>query len=148
MKEIFEMESFEQKCVISYLGVVDFQTTEKKHGCHWVWPIIRNNDFYEHRCLENINKLCKTIGKCENQQQHKTMIKATMLLTPERCTKNSPIKTNPSVSTKETIARKPFCKFKDILDVKHQTDVSRFGSAKETRKAMCCGQTLQRAMVI
>ena len=46
---------------------------------------------YEHRCLENIKKLYKYYGKCEDQQQYKDIIEAAMVPTPEGFTDNSPI---------------------------------------------------------
>ena len=35
---------------------------------------LRNSTLYEHICLENIKKLYKTTGKCEDQQKYKVMI--------------------------------------------------------------------------
>ena len=40
-----------------------------------------NNDLYEHIFLENIKKLYKQAGKCENQQQFKDIIEADMVYT-------------------------------------------------------------------
>ena len=41
---------------------------------------------------------------------------------------------NPYVCTKNPNARKPLLKFTETLDVKHKTDVQRFGSAKANMK--------------
>ena len=43
---------------------------------------LKNNDIYEHRCLQNISKLYKHAGKCDDQQQSKYIIEATMVSTP------------------------------------------------------------------
>ena len=55
---------------------------------------------YEHRCLENIKKLYKTEGKCDDKQQYKAIIEAEMVSTPEGSTKNIPMTPNPYLSTK------------------------------------------------
>ena len=34
-------------------------------------PSLRKHSIYEHKCLENINKLYKQAGKCDGQQQFK-----------------------------------------------------------------------------
>ena len=36
---------------------------------------LSNNDLYEHKCLENINKLYKRSGKFDDQQQSKDILK-------------------------------------------------------------------------
>ena len=57
-----------------------------------------------------------------------------MVSIPEGCTYNVLLTPNPSVSIKNTSARKPLCHFTDILDVKHKTAVCSFVAAKEKRK--------------
>ena len=56
-----------------------------------IHPSLSNNDIYEHKCLENIKKLYKQAGKCDNQQQFKDIFEAAMVSTPEGFTNNSPI---------------------------------------------------------
>ena len=41
------------------------------------------SDLFEHRCLQNINKLYKHAGKCDNQQLLKYILDAAMVSTPE-----------------------------------------------------------------
>ena len=105
LKAIFDTDSFEQQCVI-IKGLLQFEQLLKHMVAIVVDQSLSNSVLYEHSCLENINKLYKTIGKCENQKQYKTNIKSEMVSTPEGYTNNSPTTHNPSVSTKNTISRK------------------------------------------
>ena len=50
-----------------------------------------NSAMYDHRCLENINKLYKYAVKCDDQQQYKAIIEAQMFATTEVLTDNIPI---------------------------------------------------------
>ena len=45
-------------------------------------PSLSNNTIYEHKCLENIKKIYKQVGKCDDQQQFKDIIEAAMVSTP------------------------------------------------------------------
>ena len=59
---------------------------------------LRNNAIHEQKCLENIKKLYKQAGKCDNQQQFKYILEADMVSNPEGFTKNSlisPMKSSP-----------------------------------------------------
>ena len=96
---------------------------------------------YEHRCLENINKLYKTEGKCDYQQKYKAIIEVSMVSTPEGCTNNSQMTHNPSMYTKKPSAIKPL-HFSDTLDVKHKTAVCRFGADKANQNATKTGNVL------
>ena len=58
---------------------------------------LRNNDLYEHKCLQNINKLFKHAGKFDNQKQFKDILEDAMVYTPEGYTYDSPI--SPMTST-------------------------------------------------
>ena len=66
--------------------------------------------------------------------------------------KISPITPNPYMSTKNPSARKLLRQFTEALYVKNKSSVLRFSedkaNHKETKKAMNCGHTLKRAMVI
>ena len=48
-----------------------------------MYKLLSNSDLYEHRCLENIKKLYKSAGKCDDQHQSKSIIEAAMVSTPE-----------------------------------------------------------------
>ena len=91
---------------------------------------------YEHKCLENINKLYKISGKRDDKHQYKAMIEASMVSKTKECTDNSPLTPNPYVSTKNYSARKLIHQFSKILDVKHKTAVRRIGASKANHKAI------------
>ena len=90
---------------------------------------LSNSAMYEHRYLENICKLYKISGKCDNQQQYKTILEASMVSTPEGFIENSPMSPSPSITVKQC-AMKALRQFLEALDVKHKTDVLRLGAAK------------------
>ena len=50
-------------------------------------PSLSNNDIYEHKYLEDIKKVYKEAGNCDDQQQFKYVIGAYMVSTPELFTK-------------------------------------------------------------
>ena len=127
------MDSFEQKCVI-IKGLLLSKRLEKHMVDIGFDQSLSNSDLYKHRCLENIKKLYKTAGKYEDQQHYKTMIESAMVSTPEGCIEKSPMITNPYVSDKKPSAIKSLHKFTETLDVKHKTDVNRFGGAKAKHK--------------
>ena len=56
-----------------------------------IHPYLSKNSIYEHKCPENIKKLYKQAGKCDNKQQFKDITEAAMVSTPEGFTDNSPI---------------------------------------------------------
>ena len=47
-----------------------------------IHPSLRNNDIYEHKCLENIKNIYKQAGNFDNQQQFKDILEAAMVSTP------------------------------------------------------------------
>ena len=56
-----------------------------------VYQQLSNSAIYEHRCLENIKKLCKPSGKYDYQHQCKSIIELAMLSTPEVLTNKIPM---------------------------------------------------------
>ena len=52
---------------------------------------LSNTALYKHICLENTKYIYKLSGKCDDQQQYKTIIEAAMVSTPEVFTDNSPM---------------------------------------------------------
>ena len=56
-----------------------------------VYQLLIASALYEHRCLENTNKLYKYAGKCDYQQQYKAIIEAAMVYNPKGLTENSPL---------------------------------------------------------
>ena len=77
---------------------------------------LSNNDLYEYKCLQKINKLYKHAGKYDNLQKFKYILEAAMISTPEVFTTN-------------------------ILDVKEKTAIRRFRAAKSKRKEIKSGTT-------
>ena len=55
---------------------------------------------YKHRCLENIKKLFKSSGKCNDQQQYKAIIESLMVSTPEGFTDKILMSPGQSVTVK------------------------------------------------
>ena len=76
---------------------VAITATKISRTYHWYSPILKQQSIYEHKCLENINKLYKHAGKCDDQKQFKDFLDAAMVSTPERLTNNNP--TSPRKST-------------------------------------------------
>ena len=52
---------------------------------------LSNNALYKHKCLENIKKLYKQAGRCDDQQQLKDILEAYMVSTPKVFINESPI---------------------------------------------------------
>ena len=96
---------------------------------------LSNNAIYKHKYLENITKLYKKDGKCDNQQQFKYILEDAMVSTPEGFVDNSPISPRTSTPVKKPIAQKSLCMFTNVLDVK-KTAYCRVGAAKSKRKAI------------
>ena len=63
---VISIDTFEQKCVV-LKGML--QSPRLKDHVHTIGihPSLSNNTIYEHKCLENIKKLYKQAGKCDNQ---------------------------------------------------------------------------------
>ena len=98
------------------------------------------------------SKIYKTAGKCDDDQQHESILDSEMVSTPEGCNDNSPMKTHKFESTKKNSARKSLHQFqrhrmsKIILPFVGYVQLTK--SARKLEQAMHCGQTLQSAMVI
>ena len=65
-----------------------------------------NSALFEHRCIQNINKLYQHAGKCDDQQQFKDIIEYAMVYTPEVFTDNSPVSTMTPAPVKKPSAGK------------------------------------------
>ena len=64
LTEIFEIDSFEQQCVIAE-GSFCTKQLKNTHGCNLCCQSLSKSALYEHKCQENINMLYKTAGKCD-----------------------------------------------------------------------------------
>ena len=97
---------------------------------------LSNNALFEHKCLQNINKIYKHSGKCEYQQQFKYINKAAMVYTPEGFTNNSPKSPMTPTSVKKPSDIKSLCLFTNILDMKNKTVIRRSRASKSNHKAV------------
>ena len=61
-----------------------FQSPQLKDHLHTIGvdQSLSNNSLYEHKCLQNIKKVYKQAGKCDNQQQFKDILEDAMVPTP------------------------------------------------------------------
>ena len=113
---ILSIDTFEQQCVV-IKGML-LSSRLKYHvqtiGIH---PSLSNNAVYEHKYIENIKKLYKQYGKCDDQKQFKDILEASMVSTPELFINDSPISPRTLTPIKKPSARKSLCMFTNILDV-------------------------------
>ena len=103
---------------------------------------LNNNALCENKCFQNINKLYKHAGKCDDQQQFKYIFVSTIVSTTEGFTNNSPISTMTSTTVNKPIAGKSLCLFTNILDAKKKTATHLVGASKSKHKAIKYGTTL------
>ena len=97
---------------------------------------------FEHRCMNNIKNIYQHAGKCEDQQNLKDIIDATILSNPEGVTYGSPNVPMTSKPVKKPSARKSLCLFTNILDVKNRTAKHRIVAEKSECKSMKVGTSL------
>ena len=121
---VLSIDTFEQKCVI--LRVM-LQSPRLKDHVQTIGnqPSLSNNSIYEHKCLKNTKILYKQAGKCDNQQQFKDILEATMVSNPELLIYNSPISSMKPTPVKKPSARKSLCMFTNILDVNKKNSYCR-----------------------
>ena len=91
---------------------------------------------FEHKCFKNIQKIYQHAGKCDNQENIKDILDATMVSTPDGVTDDTTTMPITSTSVKKRSARKSLCLFINILNVKKNTSKRRIGAAKSKRRAM------------
>ena len=90
---------------------------------------------FEHRCMNNIKKIYQHAENCDDQQNLKDILEASLLYNPEGFIDNSPNVHIPSTPIKKNTS-KSLCLFTNILDVKPITAKRRFAAEKSRRKAM------------
>ena len=110
------IDTFEQQCVV-LKGMLQSLQLKDHAETIIIDQYLRNNALYEHKCLENIKKLYKNVGKCDGEQQLKYIIEATVFSTPEVFNGNSPIYPMKSTPVKKPSDRKSLCLLTKILDV-------------------------------
>ena len=84
---------------------------------------LSNNALYEHKYLQNIKKLYKHAGKCDDQQKFKDILGTSVVSNPEGLTYNSPISPMTSTPVNKPSARKSLCLFTNIFYVKNKTAI-------------------------
>ena len=128
------IDTFEQQCVV-LKGML--KSPQLKGHVHTIgiYQSLSNNAIYEHKFIENIKKLYKQSGKCDNQKKFKDILEADMVYTHEGFTNDSPISPMTSTTVNKPCARKSLCLFTNILDVKKKAATRRVGAAKSKRKA-------------
>ena len=67
------VDIFEQQCVF-LKGALNSPYLKDHMNTIGVDQSLSNSDLFEQRCLQNINKLYKHAGKCDDQQQFKDII--------------------------------------------------------------------------
>ena len=95
-----------------------------------------NRSSFEHKCMNNIKKIYKHAGKCDDQQNLNDIIDAAMVYTPEGVTYNSHNAPITSTSVKKPSAGKSLSLFTNALDVKPKIAKRRIVAAKSKRKSM------------
>ena len=84
---------------------------------------LSESSLHEHICLENIKKLYKSAGKCDDQQKYKAITEAAMVSTPEGITDNTPMAVGASGTLNNPISRNSLGKFSALLDVKQKNSI-------------------------
>ena len=86
--------------------------------------------------MNNIKKMYQHAGKCDDKQNLKYIIYASILSTPEGVIDNSPNVHMTSTPFKKPSASKSLCLFTNILDIQPKTAKRRFFAAKFRRKSV------------
>ena len=86
--------------------------------------------YFEQKYLKNIKYIYQHAGKCDDQQNLKDIIDASMVSTTEVVTDKSTNVPMTSTTVKKTSARKSLCLFTNILNVKKKTAKRRIVAAK------------------
>ena len=126
---------FEQQCV-----VIESMLQSLRFKYHMntivIYQPLRNSAPFEHRCLQNIKKLYKHAGKCDDQHQFKEIIEAALVANTEGFTNNSTIFPVTPTPIKKPSARKSLFLFTNIFYVRKKTSVFRVRAAKSKRKSI------------
>ena len=105
---ILSIDTFEQQCFL-IKGILQSLCLKYHVQTIGIDPSLRNNALYEHKCIENIKKLYKQAGKCDDQQQFKDIIEAAMVSTTEGFTDDSTISPMTSTPVKKPSVQKSLC---------------------------------------
>ena len=111
---VISIDTYEKQCVV-LKGMLQSPRLKDHVQTIGIDQSLSNNATNEHKCLENIKK--KT-GICDNRQQFKYILEATMVYTPEGFTDNSPISPIKSTPIQKPNAQKSLCLFNECFEVK------------------------------
>ena len=78
---VLSINKFEQQC-FALKGMLQSPRLKYHVQTICIDQSLSNNAIYEHKCLENINKLYKQSGKCDKHKQFKDILEASMVSTP------------------------------------------------------------------
>ena len=134
------IDSFEQQCVVLKFILQSPRLKDHVNTIGIDQPL-SNNALYEHKCLQNTNKIFKHSGKCDDQQKFKYIIEDAMVYTLEGLTNNSHISTMISTPVKKPSARKSLCLFTNMLYVKKKTDTRQVRATKSNHNSFKAGTT-------
>ena len=82
-------DTFEQQCVV-LKGMLQLPRLKNHVKTIGIDQYLSNNALFEHKCLQNTKKLYKGACKCDDQQQLKDILEATMVSNTEGFTNTSP----------------------------------------------------------
>ena len=86
---ILSTNTFEQQCVVIKC-LLQSSRLEDHMETIGIDQYSFSRSYFEHRCMNNIKKIYQHAGKCDDQQNLKYIIDATILSTPEGVIDNSP----------------------------------------------------------
>ena len=129
---VISIDTFEQQCVV-LKGMLLSSRLKDHVQTIGINSSLSNNAIYEHKCLENIKKVYKQAGKCDDQKKVKNIIEVDLVSTPEGLTDNSPISPRTTSPVKKPSAWKSLCMFPNNLDMKTKKAYHRVGDAKSKR---------------
>ena len=98
--------------------------------------------FFEHKCLNNKEKIYHHAHKSENQQNRKNILDADMVYNPQEVTDDKPSLPMTSTTVKKPSDRKSRCLFTNLFDGKNKTAKCCVRSEKSNRRAMKVGNSL------
>ena len=77
---VLSVDTFEKKCVV-FKGMLQSPRLKDPVKTIGIEQSLSSNALFQHRYLQNINKLYKHAGKCYNHQKFKCIIEAAMVST-------------------------------------------------------------------
>ena len=92
--------------------------------------------YFEHKYMNNIKKIYQHASKCDDQQNLKDVLDASVVSNPEVVTDNIPNVPMTSTPVNKPSARKSMCLFTNIFNVKNRIANHCILDAKSKRRAM------------